>query len=100
MNATVDHQPVRTVKSGHGLIEVANVAGQSTVTASWNSNPLKILIPRARGESVLAYLSSFGGGLVAGDETKLTVNLGPHTCCFLSTQAATKVYRNPEGHPC
>ncbi len=88
------------VRNGHGLIEVRNVCGQSAVTASWTSSPLKILIPRPRGESVWAYLGSFGGGLVAGDETNLTVDLGAQTRCFVSTQAATKIYRNPDGHPC
>ena len=59
-----------------------------------------MLIPRPRGQSVWAYLGSFGGGLVAGDETRLTVELAADTRCFLSTQAATKIYRNPEGRPC
>jgi len=45
-------------------------------------------------------MSSFGGGLVAGDETQVTIKLGEQTRCFLTTQASTKVYRNPFGRPC
>jgi len=45
-------------------------------------------------------LSSFGGGLVAGDETRLAIKLGAQARCFVTTQASTKVYRNPVGRPC
>ena len=83
-----------------GDLAVEMVSGQSAATSVCASSPLKILVPRPRGQSVWAYLSSFGGGLVAGDETNLTVTLAPHTRCFLSTQASTKVYRNPDGRPC
>ena len=43
---------------------------------------------------------SFGGGFVAGDETSLDVSLGANSCCFLTTQASTKIYRNPRLRPC
>jgi urease accessory protein len=66
----------------------------------WCKNPLKLLAPRPRGPSVSAYLSSFGGGLVAGDQTSLTVRLGAGARCYLTTQASTKVYRNPAQKPC
>ena len=81
-------------------LEVALVAGQSTVTAAYASSPFKLLTPRSRAESVWAYTSSFGGGLVAGDQTSLDVRIGAGARCFLSTQASTKVYRNPAHRPC
>src|SRR6185369_12726631 len=43
---------------------------------------------------------SFGGGLVAGDQTCLHLTLDDGARCFLGTQSATKVYRNPAGRPC
>jgi urease accessory protein len=49
---------------------------------------------------VWAFSSSFGGGLLAGDEVQLKLSLAARTRCFLSTQAATKVYRNPSQRPC
>lgn len=58
------------------------------------------MTPRARGESVWAYTSSFGGGMVAGDRTRLEVKVDAGARCFLSTQASTKVYRNPDSLPC
>jgi urease accessory protein len=88
------------VRGGCGHLEVEVVSGQSAVTSVWASSPLKLLTPRSRGPSVWAYLSSFGGGLVAGDETSLTLKLGEEARCFVSTQASTKVYRNPDSRPC
>lgn len=61
---------------------------------------MKLLTPITRGPSVWACTSSFGGGLVAGDETRLEIRLGDGTRCHVGTQASTKVYRNPAGRPC
>lgn len=30
----------------------------------------------------------------------MTLHLGEQTCCFVTTQSSTKVYRNPESRPC
>jgi urease accessory protein len=49
---------------------------------------------------VWAYASNFGGGLVAGDETRLDLRVGAEARCFFGTQASTKVYRNPLQLPC
>jgi urease accessory protein len=86
--------------TGNAGLSVNRVAGQSAVTELWCRNPLKLLTPRPRGPSVSAYLSSFGGGLVAGDQTSLALRLGAGTRCYLTTQASTKVYRNPSQKPC
>jgi urease accessory protein len=91
-NAIVAHAQAR--------LEVNVVAGQSAVTSACAFNPLKLLLPRSRGPCVWAYLSSMGGGLVAGDQTSLDLCLGPKSRCFLTTQALTKVYRNPRLRPC
>lgn len=88
------------IRPGRGHLGVEIISGQSAVTSSWAASPLKILVPRPRGPSVWAYFSSFGGGLVAGDETSVTLDLGEQSRCFISTQASTKVYRNPESRPC
>jgi urease accessory protein len=81
-------------------LEVDVVAGRSAATAAYASNPMKLLVPRPRGGSVWACLGSFGGGFVAGDETSLDVRLGANARCFLTTQASTKIYRNPRLRPC
>jgi urease accessory protein len=81
-------------------LEVESVFGQSTVTSAFASTPLKLLTPRSRGQSVWACTSSFGGGFVAGDETRLNLRIGKNARCFLGTQSSTKIYRNPRRRAC
>ena len=90
----------RSAGRGNAQLTVESVSGQSAVTSAFASNPLKLLTPRARGESVWAYTSSFGGGFVAGDETRLNLRAGKDARCFLGTQASTKIYRNPGRRAC
>src|ERR1043165_5802957 len=89
--------PVETLptRSGHARLAVKLVSGQCTVTSAFAASPLKLLTPRSRGRSVFACTSSFGGGLVAGDQPRLDVQLGFGARCCLGTQASTKIYRNP-----
>jgi urease accessory protein len=86
--------------SGHAALAVSMVHGLSAVTTAWARTPMKLLTPRSRGESVWAYTSSFGGGMVAGDRTQLEVSVDSGAHCFLGTQASTKIYRNPARLPC
>jgi urease accessory protein len=81
-------------------LRVETVAGASAVTAAFASSPMKLLTPRSRAASVWAFTSSFGGGLVAGDQTELDLEIGPGARCLVGTQASTKVYRNPAALPC
>ncbi len=86
--------------AGRAGLSVKVVAGQSAAIEAWSKNPIKLLTPRPRGPSVWAYISSFGGGMVAGDQTDITVRVGAGARCFLTTQASTKIYRNPARRPC
>jgi urease accessory protein len=85
---------------GHAHLTVQTVSGQSTVTSTESASPIKILVPKSRGASVWACASSFGGGLVAGDQTRIDLSIGSESRCFLGTQASTKIYRNPSRLPC
>jgi len=86
-------------RAGCASLEVQIVSGESAVTSSYATSPLKLLTPRSRGRSVWSYTSSFGGGLVAGDQTRLDLRIGSGARCFLGTQASTKIYRNPAALP-
>lgn len=86
--------------NGSAELQVAEVAGCSSVVRAWARSPLALLTPRARGKSVWAYTSNFGGGMVAGDQTRLDLRIDAGARCFLGTQASTKVYRNPSHLPC
>jgi urease accessory protein len=85
---------------GCAHLEVEMVFGESTATSAQATSPMKLLTPCARGKSVWSYASNFGGGLVAGDETRLDLRIGADARCFFGTQASTKVYRNPAHLPC
>src|SRR5204862_7713297 len=87
-------------RAGDAVLAVSMVHGLSAATTAWARSPLKLLTPRSRGESVWAYTSSFGGGMVAGDRTRLEVTIDAGARCFLGTQASTKIYRNPGRLPC
>ena len=94
-------EPFETSRQrGCAELIVESVSGQSAITTAFARNPMKLLTPRSRGQSAWAYTSSFGGGLVAGDQTELKLRLGKNARCFLGTQASTKVYRNPVGRAC
>lgn len=94
------NQPNHRGPPSRGRLDVRVVAGASAVTAVSAASPLKLLTPRARGPSVWAYTSSFGGGLVAGDQIQLELEVDARARCFLGTQSSTKIYRNPAGRPC
>lgn len=95
-----DELSVEARRAGQASLAVDLVYGESTVTSCYSTSPMRLLTPRSRGRSVWAYTSSFGGGLVAGDRTRLNLRLGAETRCFLGTQAWTKVYRNPARRVC
>lgn len=87
-------------EKGRASLEVSLVFNQSTVTAAYATSPMKLLTPRSRGPRVYAYVSNLGGGLVAGDQTRLDLRIGNGARCFIGTQASTKIYRNPSFLPC
>lgn len=83
-------------RAGRGIIELRRVGGRTVVTRCRAHSPLKLLNPSSGGSSAWVFSSTFGGGLVAGDEVALDVNVGQGCACLLGTQSATKVYRSPE----
>jgi len=85
---------------GTAALRVASVAGRSRVVRCWSRTPLRLLIPGRARDSVWAYTSSFGGGMVAGDRTALQVEVDAGARCFLGSQSSSKIYRNPAGLPC
>ncbi len=87
--------------AGRGILELTRVAGRTEVTRSFATSPLRFLAPRRRDAAACwVYLSTYGGGLVAGDEIDLQVRVGRGAKGVLGTQASTKVYRSPGRLPC
>ena len=84
-------------RSGRGQLELCLVNGRTVATRAEASNPLKWLVPRRSTPAAWAYASTFGGGLLAGDEIEMQVAVRPGASAVVSTQSSTKVYRSPTG---
>jgi urease accessory protein len=78
---------------GRGVVRVAWVEGRSVVATARATSPLRLLAPRNHGEGAWIYTSSFGGGLVDGDDVRLDVEVDARATALVATQASTKVYR-------
>ena len=83
--------------AGWSIVAASRVRGRSRLTSCLAIAPLKILSPQAEADYSTAVLSSYGGGLVAGDCVRLRVHCGRAAKLFLGTQAFTKVYKAADG---
>ncbi len=63
-------------------MEVERVGGRSRLTRCLSVAPLKILTPNAGADYCTAVLSGYGGGLVAGDQVRLSVDCGREAKLF------------------
>ncbi|TGE26951.1 urease accessory protein UreD [Hymenobacter metallicola] len=77
--------------------EVAQVRGQSRLITCHNLQPLKLLNPKSPTRACHVVLSSYGGGMVAGDAIRLRINVGAGARLFVSTQANTKIFKSTSG---
>jgi urease accessory protein len=89
--------PTSAAPAGTGRVELARVAGGTVVVRRFAASPLKLLTPRGSGACAHVVSSTYGGGLLAGDEVSLRVGAGDGTRCAIGTQASTKVYCCPDG---
>jgi urease accessory protein len=77
---------------GHGALTIALVSGRSAVVERRAASPLRLLCPRNAGSAAWTYTSTFGGGLVDGDDVHLRVAVERGASALLATQASTKAY--------
>src|SRR4051812_13292096 len=84
------------VAAGHGRLAVARHAGGAAAVGCAPTNPPKLIHPR-RGAAVWAWLATFGGGLMPGDDLDLGVTVGAGARLLLTTQSATKVLTSADG---
>jgi urease accessory protein len=77
-----------------GDIVCQRIGGRSRLTRTYARAPLKLLTPRSTGNAAAVVMSSFGGGLVTGDEVPVAVRLEEGSACVMTTQSAGKAYRS------
>ncbi|KAI0471621.1 UreD urease accessory protein-domain-containing protein [Xylariaceae sp. FL0804] len=89
--------PKSSSQAGQGHIVVKllpnNISALESITYQY---PLKLISPSLSAEqgSVLVFLLSYGGGLVGGDQVKLTVDVQPRARLSIVTQGHTKVFQS------
>jgi urease accessory protein len=74
------------------VLSVAQVAGRSVVVERRAASPLRLLCPQNAGGAAWTYTSTFGGGLVDGDDVRLRIEVGAGARALVATQASTKAY--------
>ena len=89
--------PVPPAAPEWSTLEVAQVRGKSRLVACKNIQPLKLLQPASHGRACHVVLSSYGGGLVAGDVIRLRITGLAGARLILTTQASTRVFRSIDG---
>ena len=82
---------------GRGRVAVGRARGRSVVQRAYATSPLRLLTPKNYGHAAWIYTSSYGGGMVDGDDIAIEASVGSGATALLSTQSATKVYRSPRG---
>jgi len=85
------------VTPGRGQLEFARNDSRTVVTRAFATSPLRLLTPANHGHAAWVYTSSYGGGLVDGDQVAIDIAVRRGAAAYLATQASTKVYRSPAG---
>ncbi|KAL4801771.1 UreD urease accessory protein-domain-containing protein [Aspergillus unguis] len=81
--------------ASHSHLAVSSFCDSSAISTCSSTYPLRLISPpcRTHQKAALAFMMSYGGGLVAGDEVHLTVTVNPSARLALLTQGSTKVYK-------
>jgi len=86
-------------RAGTAVLECSFINNRTVLTRAMATSPLRILNPRGASRAAWVFTSSFGGGLLSGDQLAITLDAGGQTLTYLSTQASTKIYRSTQGRP-
>ncbi|KAJ7071150.1 urease accessory protein UreD, partial [Mycena amicta] len=80
--------------TGHGRISVELHGPDAVFTELSSAYPLKLLSPRVRRAGwAVAYVMTYGGGLVGGDSVVLSGEVGTGASLVLRSQGSTKVFK-------
>jgi urease accessory protein len=84
----------RTPAAGTAYLRFARCGTETVVTRAFARSPVKLFATRSIGGACSVYSATLGGGLVGGDEIRLTVDVEEGARALVTTQASTKVYRS------
>lgn len=89
--------PEQRLAPGSGALRISRGETGSVVSSACAASPLRLLTPRNHGTAAWIYTSTFGGGLLDGDDVRLRIEVEAGATAFVSSQASTKVYRAISG---
>lgn len=81
----------------HAALDLSFAArhGRAALAKLHQQTPLRALFPKPLFDDLpLAVICNIGGGLVAGDQAAITIDIGPGAKALVTSQAAEKVYRS------
>jgi urease accessory protein len=89
-----DLTETRTPVAGTAHLRFTRCGTQTVVTRAFARSPVKLFATHPIGGACWVYSATLGGGLVGGDEIRLTVEVEEGVRALVATQASTKVYRS------
>ncbi len=80
--------------AGTAFLTFTRNGPETALTRSFATSPVKVFATRGGRPACWVYAATLGGGLVGGDEIRMTVEVAAGARALLTTQASTKVYRS------
>jgi urease accessory protein len=80
--------------AGSAHLTFTRIGTHTVLTRAFAASPAKLIEANRRGATCWVYAATLGGGLVGGDDIRLTVDVAAGAHALLTTQASTKVYRS------
>ncbi|KIK70859.1 hypothetical protein GYMLUDRAFT_66076 [Collybiopsis luxurians FD-317 M1] len=91
---TAPSSSISTLQAGCGHIVLSCYGRKAWFSELSATYPLKLLSPKVTENCVaIAYVLTYGGGLVGGDSINLSVEIGSHAKLLLLSQGSTKVFK-------
>ena len=78
----------------NGLIEVQYSGGRSMVTRLFSSFPIRFMTSSMSAEVPHIFFLGFGGGILAGDESRVNISMKESSVMCLRTQGTTKIFKS------
>ncbi len=81
-------------RAGSAYLSFTRTGSETVVTRALAASPAKLLATNLRSATCWVYAATLGGGLVGGDEIRMSAEVAEGARALLTTQASTKVYRS------
>lgn len=79
--------PIPKIQAGDGRISLISYGATTVFSELSSTYPLKLLSPRIASSGVgVVYMLSYGGGLVGGDQTNISVNVAANAILVMLSQ--------------